>query len=833
MVDNNVVLAVLSVMALLFIAGVLSLITARLRVPFAVTLVVVGLILGELLRHFPALTPLGALRLTPDLLIWIFLPTLIFQAAFELDARVLAQNLLPILVLAVPAIFVSFLIVGFGLHWTIGLPLGAALLFGALISSTDSSAVLAVFQEVGAPKRLVVLAQGENLFNDAASIVVFQIVVGALAVAGAQAAQSGAALVLGSAGAFFLNFFGGIAAGWAMGRVFTILTGIIEDDDLIEILLTTCAAYLSYLVAELAFQVSGAMATAVTGLVMASSGRTKYTPDTLRYLERFWEFLAYVANALTFLLIGLSVSLAALTGSILPIAAAIGVSLLARAVSIYGLFPLVNRMPAMERVDVRYQSTLVWGGLRGAMALVLALSIPETLAGRELLIAITFGTVLFSLLGQGLTLQPLIAGLGLQSATLPEQFVRDESMLTAKHRARQRLSELRRGGMFSDSVTEELERSYSAEEAAIREKIQALRERGHLGSREELKLLKREYLLVEKRVYQDLFHRGQLSEKVLRELHHSIELQIDHLRSGGATPAWTIHSPLRWKLEAAFFAALDRVFPWGNTVQHFRLNRIADLYEGHWGRLMASQRVLDELDTIEADGTNAPELVQELRDVYRLWNRNARARLDAVAEQFPEYVTKVQHLMAARLCLQAEEEVIEEMERLDVLPEREARQMRDVVRRKMKRLRKKPLHELRLRPEQLLVKVPLFRSLPQYEFERIVKLVRLRTFLADERVIRKGTEGDSMFLIGRGVVRVTVDAQGGDPIPIATLLAGEFFGEMALLSGERRNADVTTATHCTLYELTRADLESVTQDCPAIRNVLEATQRERSIKVVS
>lgn len=819
-------------MALLFLATILSVITSRFKLPFSLTLLGVGLGLGLLLRQFPLLAPFASVQLSGELLTYILLPTIVFQAAYAMDSRALGQNFMPIMILAVPAMFVSFAIAGVGLHWAIGMPLGAALLFGALISSTDSTAVLSIFQEIGAPKRLNVLVEGENLFNDAAAIVTFQIVAGAIGLGVAADVIHGNVIWTGAI-AFFANFIGGLAFGVLIGHLIGKVVQIIENDDLVEIMLTTTVAYLSFLSAELLFQVSGVMSVVGTGLVLGSSGLTKYSQPTLDYLDRFWEYLAFTANSLIFLLIGLYVAadFGILAGLLGPVAIAIVVALVARGISIFGLFPFVNRLPNIETVDWRNQTVIAWGGLRGALSLVLALSLPVSYEYRELIIALTFGVVLFSLIVQGLTLEPMIRMLGLQRATVPEIYVRDESMLSAKSRARERLSEMRSQGMFSASVTAELERSYGAEETAIRLKIEDLRRRGMLGTREEFKLLKREYLLVEKRIYQDLFHRGQLSEKVLNELHHSIELQIDHLRYGGVLPAWTIHSPTRWKIEAGLFRVLDAMFPWGTSVQHYRLNRIADLYEQHWGRLMASRQVLDELDRIEAGGTNAPELVRELRDLYALWNRNARTRLDSVNEQFPEYATKVQQIMAARLCLQAEDEVISELERLDVLPEREAKVMRDDVSAKLRRLRQKPLEELRPRPRELLARVPFFRALPPSEFDHIVDLLRPRTFLADDVIVTEGDVGESMFLIGRGVVRVSIGGGGAGLVPIATLLAGEFFGEMAVLSANPRTATVTAVSHCTLYELTRADLVAISRISPTIESVLEATVAERSARL--
>jgi monovalent cation:H+ antiporter, CPA1 family len=819
-------------MALLFLATMLSVVTSKLKLPFSLTLLAVGVVLGVIVQFAPALAPLASLRLSSELLTYILLPTLVFHAAYAMDSRALGQNFLPVLILAVPAMFACFAIAGLGVHWAIGLPLGAALLFGALISSTDSTAVLAIFHELGAPKRLNLLVEGENLFNDAAAIVVFQIVAGAIGLGiGAHVMQGN--IVWASTVAFTTNFLGGLAFGALAGHLVGKVLELIENDDLVEILLTTTVVYLSFMAAELVFGVSGVMAAVGAGLVLGSSGATKYSPATLEYLDRYWEYLAFIANSLIFLLIGLHLAtdFDLMRGMAGPIGLGIAVALIARGISIFGLFPLVNRLPNIETVDWRNQTVIFWGGLRGALSLVLAMSLPLDYPYRAEILALTIGVVIFSLVVQGLTLEPLIRVLGLQRATAPELYVREESLLSAKSSARERISELRSQGMFSESVTAELERSYSAEEQAIREKIDALRQRGMLGTREEFRLLKREYLLVEKRIYQDLFHRGQLSEKVLRELQHSVELQVDHLRYGGVLPAWTIHSPTRWKVEAALFSLMETLFPWGNSVQHYRLNRIADLYEQHWGRLMASQQVIDELVRIERQGTNAPELVDELRELYTLWNRNARKRLDSVNEQYPEYATKVQQIMAARLCLQAEEEVIAELERLDVLPEREAKGMREDVSTKLRRLRQKPLEELRPRPRELLARVPFFRALPTDEFDRIAGLLRPRTFLADDVIVVEGDVGDSMFLIGRGVVRVSVGGGGTGIVPIATLLAGEFFGEMAVLSANPRTATVTAVTHCTLYELTRGDLEAIALVAPTVDQILAATAAERSARL--
>jgi len=810
-------------MVLLFIAAGLSMLTRRIRLPFPVTLVLVGLGLGELIREYPLLQPLNGLQLTPSVLTYIFLPTLTFHAAFTMDSRLLMKNILPVLVLAIPATLLTAILAGLGLHWTLGLPLTTAVLFGALISSSDSAAVLAVFRAVGAPHRLRILAEGENLLNDATSIVLFKQIFAMIAVGGGAIVLT-PGLLTASAVSFVANFLGGLLVGAFAGFACGQLVAFVDDDDLVEILLTTVIAFLAFLIADLLFELSGVMAVVAAGIVLSGWGRTKYTPETLRYLENFWSYLAYIASALTFLLVGLATDLRTVGAMIGPITIAVVVSVLARAAGIFGLFPFVNRLPSVEKADARYQAVMVWGGLRGAMSLVLAMSIPQGFAYRDEIITITLGVVLFSLLVQGLSLEVIIRYLGLHRASLPEQYVLQESRLAAKQRARQRVPEMRRGGMFREMVVEQLESSYAHAEEDLRASINALRQHPALGVEEELKLITRGYLLAEKRTYLEMFQQGQLSEQALRELQISVELQLDSVRSGQVLPPWTITSPLWWKLQKGIVRTVEAIAPRSAFVQHYRLQTIAARYEMHWARVIASERVLEQLRNSPDKHMTVPSVRQKLEEQYRTWNMRAKQRLDEVAEQFPEYATKVQQIMATRLCLLTEEEAVHEMIELDVLPEREAFSLRDELRGRLRRLRQQPIEELRPRPRELLAKVPFFRGLPAEEFDNVAELLRPQTFLADDEIVREGDSGDSLYLIGRGVVRVL---RAGAEEPIATLMAGDFFGEMALISGRPRNATVRAVTHCTLYELRRKDLELLLELRPQMRSALEATYRER------
>lgn len=828
MADSTVVPFILSLVVLLFVATAMSVLTKRVKMPLSITLVVVGLLLGELIRVYPVLGPLGQLQLSEEILLYVFLPTIIFQAAFAIDSRLMMKNIGPVLMLAIPAVFISFAAVGYGLHWTLGLPLGAALLFGALITATDSSAVLVIFREIGAPKRLNILVQGENIFNDAVAIVIFLLAAAAVGIGGAGIPEE-ANLFLFAGREFVVAFVGGLGTGVAMGYLFGKLIEAVENDDLIEILLTTVVAFLSFLVAELAFGASGITAVVGAGLVLGGWGRTKFSPGTLDYLNRFWAYLAFVVNSLVFLLTGLAIEWRVLaTLGVGAIVVAFVVSVLARAVSIYGLFPLVNLLPGVERTGRRYQTAIVWGGIRGGTALALALTLPQGYAQRELVVGITIGVVLLSLFLQGLTLDPVIRFLGLHRMTPQEEYSRDEAVLRVKREARGQIPSLRSGGVISESVAGEVERAYRAAEQEAREKVEVMRRHELVGEEEETKLLRRQMLLAEKRSHRELFQAGVISEKTFKDLQHSIDVQVDHLRQAGELPSWTLHSPIQWRVQKAVFRLLDAVAPGSRLVQRYRLHRIAERYEENWARVITSHRVLGELERIEEGGAFQPEVTASASRLYRRWSENAQTRLDLIGDQFPEYATKVQEMVALRLCLQTERRSIQELAELDALSDRDVVELQRVVDQKLRQLRQKPIEELAPTPRELLAKVPFFTGLPETEFERIVALLRARTYLADEDVVREGDVGGSLFLIGRGVVRVTVRGEHGEATrPVATLLAGDFFGEMAVLGAALRSATVTTATDAVLYELRRDDLETALDACPTMRQVLRTVSEER------
>lgn len=375
---------------LLLIAAVVAILTRRLRLPYNVGLVLAGIVLAVL-----PFSP--EINLTKNLLFTILLPPLIFEAAFSLNWELLRKDLPVVLVLATVGVVLSVAVTTVGMvllaHW----PWESAIVFGALISATDPVSVIATFKEAKARGRLLLLIESESLFNDGTAAVLFAICVIAI---------SGDALTpLEVSGRLALTFSGSMVCGAMVAFAALLLAGRTEDH-LVELTFTTVAAYGSFLLAE-HLHLSGVLATLVAGLVLGNAHAMRFISEAGREaIQSFWDYAAFVASSMVFLLIGVRVGRQHFFGGWLPMALAIVLVMVSRALAVYPCCGLFSR--SGRRVSMRHQHVLFWGGLRGALALALALALPAEVPQREAVISVSFAVVAFSIFVQGLTMKPLL-----------------------------------------------------------------------------------------------------------------------------------------------------------------------------------------------------------------------------------------------------------------------------------------------------------------------------------------------------------------------------------------------------------------------------------------
>lgn len=378
------------------IATVVAIVARRLRIPYTVALVLAGLGLNAVHAFTPP-------RLTKELLFAVILPGLLFEAAFQIGGRQFWKNKLAINALAVPGVAVAVALTAAlltpavrNLHLLEGFDTSHALLFSAIVAATDPIAVVGIFKSLGAPKRLAVLVEGESLLNDGTGVVLFTIVLQMI---------GGGTFSLGDGVVSFVRIAGagalvGAAIGWALSKLIERI-----DDAMIEITLTVLAAYGSFVIAE-QFHFSGVIATVVAGMLCGDQAPRGMTETTRASVHAFWEYVAFALNSIVFLLVGTEIDLGRLVAIWPAILTAYGCVLAARAIVVGGVSLLLVR--TRERIPTSWSAVVVWSGLRGALSMVLVLSVPADFPLRETLVDMTYGVVVLSILLQGVSMRWLL-----------------------------------------------------------------------------------------------------------------------------------------------------------------------------------------------------------------------------------------------------------------------------------------------------------------------------------------------------------------------------------------------------------------------------------------
>ena len=816
---------VLGLAVLLALAVLMLPLARRLKIPYTVLLALVGCLLGAAAVMMGDTPPAGIvggsihfllnIHITSDVVLFLFVPALVFESALTINVHRLIDDLIPILVLAIVGLLVSTFVVGYSLAAVADVPLLVCLLLGAIVSATDPVAVIALFKELQAPKRLAILVEGESLFNDATAIVLFTILGGMILHADDPSPAGGV-------GAFLKIFFGGVVTGYVLARLLCALFNRMREIRIVKITLTLCLAYLSFAIAEHVLHVSGVMAVVTAGLVMGSIGHAILSPSTWRTLQETWEHIGFWADSFIFLLIGIAVPeimMGMTAGDFGLLLVLIAAAFVARALILYGILPVFTIGNWVAEVSFAYKTVMFWGGLRGAVPLALALAVMENhaypQAVREFIGVLVTGLVLFTLFVNATTISAVMRFFGLHKLSPADRIIRHRALEISLHDISNQLATTAKELDVEPEPAAEVVEVYRKRAQQVKAEKESVTEISEDGwKRIGLSVLTHQ----ERAGYLQLLEEGYVNSKVARLLLSRTEDLLDGIRQQSV--AGYIHAYQRSLGFNWFFRLAARL------LSRFGYTRpLADFLADRFEVLISQRRILKDVKSRGIEELTpfvGEELSSELSHILERRFRAEAKALSMLKLQYPAYAVKLEKRYLLQMALRLEDGEFQQMLDHYVISREVYHQLERQLERNARRMEKRPALDLGLEPATLVKQVPFFKNQPPERVGRIVELLHPRLALPGEKIVTRGETGDAMYFISSGCVEVTRD--GKEPVLLGS---GDFFGEMALVHRRPRTADVVAHGFCDLLVLEAKDFQPFMEQDPELKNTVERTADER------
>jgi len=796
------------VVCLLGVALLAAAICNRVPIPFSALLVLLGVLLGWLDHTWAPLAPLQEFRLSPDLVLFVFLPALIFESGYNLDGRQLLKDIVPVFTLAVPALLISTGLIGAGLWLLLDMSPIYALLFGALISATDPIAVISLFKELGAPLRLNVLVEGESLLNDATALVVFKVLLAA-AIAGTLGWQE----VGAAAGEFLRVFFGGAFVGFVLGMLLSEAMRFMRSRSAV-LTLSIVMAYAGFIISEHMLHMSGVMTVVVTSICLGVWGRSRMPKEVADTLHEVWEFVAYVCNALLFLLVGLSVEPLILVEHIWAISVAVALVLGVRAATIHGMVPVVTRWFHLPDVGMPERQIMWWGGLKGGLAIAMALSIPVDVPGREMLLAMTVGVVLFTLLINAPTIRPLMKRLGMDRLNDDEQGELNAGLKHAGQSASEVLDEFRTLGVLSKGA-------YHQISSDIHDVLEV--DRIKLGREEKERAAYLSLLQTELETLDVLFKAGIIPQYTQIDIRQQAQSERDQLAVG-----MSLDSILEESERVSLFTRIEqyllkkvREVDWLSTLlMRYQYMRLSQHFRRDIARLMMTD---SSIKAVGADNSISPKTSAMLLNHLNERSRRLENSLRDMKRDMPEFYRRYSYRIASQAAWYGAIAEAGALHHHGQMGGKSHAKLSWLLQRKMELLPSLSSHIPKVSVTKLIQTVPLFSNLSEEVVEELVNRASTVTFLPGDRVIGQGEKGDALYIVVHGMLRVHRSMDDD----IATLEDGDFFGEMALLGESVRSVNVTAIHACELLRIKQGDVLALAEMYPQISQRLHEVEKQR------
>lgn len=805
---------------LLMLVCFLPPIAGKVRLPYTLVLAISGLSLGYFFNYHGWAPPLikqllislQSLDISSEVFLVVFLPVLLFETALNMDVRRMLADIAPILLMAVVAVIVSTALVGASLFTFTEQSLIACLLLGSIIATTDPGAVVSIFKEVGAPKRLVTIVEGESLLNDAAAIALFAILIGILT----HERQWEYGMVIKD---FSRLFLGGAIAGYLMGRITCYMFRALRGWPTAEISLTLAVAYLAYIVSEHFLGVSGVVATVTAGLVIGSVGRTRISANTFSSLSQSWQQFGFWANSLIFLFATMLIPklFNQLTiQSVVVVGIIFLATLFARALVVFGFMPVLT-WAVGTRVSTSYKTVIWWGGLRGALSLALALSVTEhdavPVAVREFVALGVTGYVLVTLLINGVTLRPLIKLLKLDKLTPTERLLRNQAVAVATTTLQKETERIALNEQISKTarvrINEVFEASMSSSQDTHIEQFTEV-ERVNIGL---TMLARREF-----EAYFNILKENNLDPKVAEYLLSHAERMEDAIKINGVEGfKKSVYDSLKYP---KIFRLAIRLH---NSIGVHRV--LAQTLTNRFARLVVMSWVVRKLTTFADEQIRdmiGDEAAQSLLSQTKWRAGLVEESLQALRLQYPIYAEWLEEKYLGQTARSLERRRYRSMLEESLIGGEVYDNLMTQLERRWHFLDREPSLDGQLTAAQLIARVPLLSEMSTESEALITKLLRPRLVIPNELILGAEKSKASMYFVASGAVTVLLP----DDTHIE-LGSGEFFGELASLTDETIKFEVRSLGYTNLLELTKKDFKLLLSRDQKLREIVDKVVEER------
>jgi len=808
----------------LFIGAATRQFLKKTPLPFTVSLLIIGLLLGAFVRSqssgsfslwgFPInFSYFGeavrwAGNINPHMILYVFLPTLIFEAAFGMNFHTFKKTAFNASLLAIPGIFIAMLLTGVMVIWIDRMGLGLhgwgwpiAFMFGAVVSATDPVAVVALLKELGASKKLGTLIEGESMINDGTAIVLFTVFA---AMVTGKVTDSSPVLE------FVRVSVGGVLIGLIVGSLTISWVRRVFNDALVEISVIIAAAYITFYLCEHYFHVSGVLGLVTLGLTMASVGKTRISPEVEKFLHEFWELAAFIANTLIFIIVGVVIAQQThITGKNILILLIIyaGIHVI-RAIVIALFFPIMRKsgygLPVKDAVALWY------GALRGAVGLALALmvageeSIPPQI--REEFLFLTAGLVTLTLLINATTIKFVVNKLGLTRISKAKMRIQENAQKYLVSSTLNALEKVKTDRFLNRANWNSVRNFLNLNEDNLA---------GEATSQMDTVIeYRRRILEKEKSSYWHQFTDGMLGSTGVIRLTETIENIID---TGGLKSlsdrkdleeTWKTGKFIEWLQKVPLLAKLSRRRFFENLAVSYDSARA--FVEAQDDALKLVESMVRGLETEETVNREEGEkILQSIEEEITENKIHGLTFIRNLRKNYPEIYTAIATRQAIRSLLNYQRRTVERLLKNGRIETSEADKMIKEIEQQMKKLLDSPPEQNIPETFQLLQESSLFNNIDPDILHRIIPLMQTRIFTVGERILKENTTGDGLYFIARGTVRIT---SGTHDVEI--LGKGNFIGELAGLTGRARSAGAFVESPATLLHLSINHLSKITREFP-------------------